>query len=87
MKSDADPTAEADVYLAYGRPAQAAEILKEAIKTQPCRAAEFQAKLIEIQKIGTEVQISKKIPKAFLFLASMGELFFLATSYPTGQLD
>lgn len=36
---DVDPVAEADVYLAYGRDMQAEEILKEALRTQPGRAA------------------------------------------------
>lgn len=36
---DVDPVAEADVYLAYGRDMQAEEILKEALRTQPQRAA------------------------------------------------
>lgn len=44
---DADPVAEADVYLAYGRDAQAEEILKEAQRHQPERAA-IPAKLAEI---------------------------------------
>ena len=44
---DVDPVAEADVYLAYGRDLQAEEILKEALKTNPTRAA-IHAKLAEI---------------------------------------
>lgn len=44
---DVDPVAEADVYLAYGRDAQAEEILKEALRSYPARVAIY-AKLLEI---------------------------------------
>ena len=44
---DVDPVAEADVYLAYGRDAQAEEILKEALLTQPNRTS-IHKKLAEI---------------------------------------
>jgi pilus assembly protein FimV len=44
---DVDPVAEADVYLAYGRDAQAEEILKEALRAHPERIA-IQRKLAEI---------------------------------------
>ncbi|HEY0202182.1 MAG TPA: FimV/HubP family polar landmark protein, partial [Burkholderiaceae bacterium] len=44
---DVDPVAEADVYLAYGRDLQAEEILKEALRATPTRAA-IHAKLAEI---------------------------------------
>jgi pilus assembly protein FimV len=42
-----DPIAEADVYMAYGRNAQAEEILLDALKTDPKRLA-IHAKLLEI---------------------------------------
>ncbi|HEX8988444.1 MAG TPA: FimV/HubP family polar landmark protein [Rhodocyclaceae bacterium] len=42
-----DPVAEADVYIAYGRDKQAEEILLEALKTDPTRAA-IHVKLLEI---------------------------------------
>ncbi|MBU0751229.1 MAG: pilus assembly protein [Gammaproteobacteria bacterium] len=42
-----DPVAEADVYMAYGRDAQAEEILIEALKTEPTRLA-IHLKLLEI---------------------------------------
>lgn len=42
-----DPVAEADVYMAYGRDAQAEEILLEALKTDPTRHAIY-LKLLEI---------------------------------------
>ncbi|MBN8487879.1 MAG: hypothetical protein J0M20_09190, partial [Burkholderiales bacterium] len=44
---DVDPVAEADVYLAYGRDLQAEEILKEALRTDPSRAA-IRTKLLEV---------------------------------------
>lgn len=44
---DVDPVAEADVYLAYGRDAQAEEILKEALRINPARLA-IRTKLLEI---------------------------------------
>ena len=44
---DVDPVAEADVYLAYGRDLQAEEILKEALRINPQRAA-IHVKLLEI---------------------------------------
>jgi len=42
-----DPVAEADVYMAYGRDAQAEEILLDAMKSDPSRAA-IHLKLLEI---------------------------------------
>ncbi len=42
-----DPVAEADVYMAYGRDAQAEEILLDALKADPSRAA-IHLKLLEI---------------------------------------
>lgn len=45
--NEVDPVAEADVYIAYGRDAQAEEILKEALRTQPDRLA-VRLKLLEI---------------------------------------
>ncbi len=44
---EVDPIAEADVYMAYGRDAQAEEILKEALQKDPSRTA-VHAKLLEI---------------------------------------
>lgn len=44
---DVDPVAEADVYMAYGRDAQAEEILLEALQKDPQRTA-IHAKLLEI---------------------------------------
>ncbi len=44
---DVDPIAEAEVYMAYGRNAQAEEILKDAISKEPPRY-ELQLKLLEI---------------------------------------
>ncbi|MEO8838801.1 MAG: FimV/HubP family polar landmark protein, partial [Herbaspirillum sp.] len=45
--NEVDPIAEADVYIAYGRDAQAEEILKEALRTQPERNP-VRVKLLEI---------------------------------------
>ena len=45
--NDVDPIAEAEVYMAYGRDAQAEEILKEAMSKDPGRH-EIQLKLLEI---------------------------------------
>jgi pilus assembly protein FimV len=45
--ADVDPVAEADVYLAYGRDLQAEEILKEALRVNPSRAA-IHFKLLQI---------------------------------------
>lgn len=44
---EVDPVAEADVYMAYGRDAQAEEILKEALQKDPSRLA-VRVKLLEI---------------------------------------
>ena len=44
---EVDPIAEADVYMAYGRDAQAEEILKEALSKEPNRSA-VHGKLLEI---------------------------------------
>ena len=45
--TEVDPIAEADVYIAYGREAQAEDILKEALRRQPERQA-IRKKLLEI---------------------------------------
>src|SRR5438067_12128612 len=45
---EVDPIAEAEVYLAYGRDAQAEEILKGALKKDPQRQAIY-LKLLEIR--------------------------------------
>lgn len=60
-----DPVAEADVYMAYGRDAQAEEILVDALKTDPTRVAIY-LKLLEIyaghknlakfEKVATDLQ-------------------------------
>nr|WP_228522829.1 FimV/HubP family polar landmark protein [Methylophilus sp. 14] len=52
---DVDPIAEAEVYMAYGRDAQAEEILKDAIQKDPERQ-ELKVKLLEIyQTTGNKV--------------------------------
>ena len=60
--NEVDPVAEADVYIAYGRDAQAEEILKEALRTQPERNA-VRVKLLEIYA-------NRKDLRAFEMLAS-----------------
>ncbi|MGL4667849.1 MAG: type IV pilus assembly protein FimV, partial [Saezia sp.] len=45
--ADVDPVQEADVYLAYGRDEQAAEILRDALSSEPDRVA-LHAKLCEV---------------------------------------
>ena len=65
--NEVDPVAEADVYIAYGRDAQAEEILKEALRTQPERNA-VRLKLLEIYS-------HRKDSRAFELMAS--ELYAL----------
>jgi pilus assembly protein FimV len=60
--NDVDPIAEAEVYMAYGRDAQAEEILKEAMTKDPERH-EIQLKLLEIYA-------SRKNTNAFEAMAS-----------------
>ena len=62
---DVDPIAEAEVYMAYGRDAQAEEILKEAITKNPDRH-EIRVKLLEIYA-------ARRNPTAFEAVA--GELY------------
>lgn len=58
---DVDPLAEAEVYIAYGRKKEAAEILKEAIKAYPDRRTEFEAKLRELQGAAAPVSPVTKV--------------------------
>jgi pilus assembly protein FimV len=67
LDTNVDPVAEADVYIAYGRDAQAEEILKEALRNQPNRNA-IRVKLLEIYA-------NRKDPRSFEILAS--ELYSL----------
>ena len=67
LDTNVDPVAEADVYIAYGRDAQAEEILKEALRSQPARNA-IRVKLLEIYA-------TRKDARAFEILAS--ELYSL----------
>ncbi|HEU4852994.1 MAG TPA: FimV/HubP family polar landmark protein [Telluria sp.] len=66
--NEVDPVAEADVYIAYGRDAQAEEILKEALRTHPERMP-VRLKLLEIYA-------SRKDQRAFETQAS--EIYSLA---------
>ncbi|HEY0905776.1 MAG TPA: FimV/HubP family polar landmark protein [Methylophilus sp.] len=52
--NDVDPIAEAEVYMAYGRDAQAEEILKDAIEKDPQRQ-ELKLKLLEIYQAAANV--------------------------------
>ena len=63
--NEVDPVAEADVYIAYGRDAQAEEILKEALRTHPERLP-VRLKLLEIYA-------ARKDQRAFE--AQAGELY------------
>jgi pilus assembly protein FimV len=58
--NEVDPVAEADVYIAYGRDAQAEEILKEALRTQPERNA-VRVKLLEIYAQRKDVRAFESI--------------------------
>ncbi len=53
--NEVDPVAEADVYIAYGRDAQAEEILKEALRTHPERYT-VRLKLLEIYAARKDVR-------------------------------
>ena len=53
--NEVDPVAEADVYIAYGRDAQAEEILKEALRTHPERHP-VRLKLLEIYAARRDTQ-------------------------------
>lgn len=80
---DVDPVAEADVYLAYGRDVQAEEILREALLTNPGRAA-IHTKLLDIlsKREDTEAfevaatqasQIVKKDSPEWAHICEMGQ--------------
>ena len=58
--NEVDPVAEADVYIAYGRDAQAEEILKEALRTQPERHA-VRVKLLEIYATRKDVRAFESV--------------------------
>ena len=57
---DVDPIAEAEVYMAYGRDAQAEEILKEAILKNPDRH-EIRMKLLEIYAARRNAQVFESV--------------------------
>lgn len=70
---DVDPIAEAEVYMAYGREAQAEEILKDAISKEPTRY-ELHLKLLEIYAARSD---------SSAFEATAGELYTtLGASHP-----
>ena len=68
---DVDPVAEADVYMAYGRDAQAEEILKEALAKDSSRHA-IRAKLLEIYANRKDAQTFEAVA-AELHAATNGE--------------
>ncbi len=74
---DVDPIAEAEVYMAYGRDAQAEEILKEAITKNPDRH-EIRVKLLEIYA-------ARRNTTAFESVA--GELYAALGSKPSPLWD
>jgi pilus assembly protein FimV len=74
---DVDPIAEAEVYMAYGRDAQAEEILKEAIGKNPDRH-EIRIKLLEIYAARRN---------AAAFAAAAGELYAALGSKPSPLWD
>lgn len=59
---DVDPIAEAEVYMAYGRDAQAEEILKEALNKTPDRQ-EIRVKLLEIYAARKNVDVFEKLAR------------------------
>ena len=61
---DVDPLAEAEVYIAYGRDAQAEEILKEALAKNPNRA-DAQLKLLEIYSARKDKGAFNKVAAEF----------------------
>jgi pilus assembly protein FimV len=69
--NEVDPIAEADVYIAYGRDAQAEEILKEALRNQPDRHA-VRVKLLEIYANRKDVR-SFEILATELYSMTKGE--------------
>jgi len=74
---DVDPIAEAEVYMAYGRDAQAEEILKEAIGKNPDRH-EIRVKLLEIYAARRNIAT---------FEAVAGELYAALGSKPSPLWD
>lgn len=71
--ADVDPLQEADVYLAYGRDEQAAEILRDAIQVEPDRSA-LRVKLCEIYaKQGDQTQFSAQVNQLRQMTGGSGE--------------
>jgi pilus assembly protein FimV len=68
---EVDPISEADVYLAYGRDAQAEEILKEALGRQPARA-EIHTKLLEIYSKRQDKAAFERTARALQGLGATG---------------
>jgi pilus assembly protein FimV len=66
-----DPLEEADIFLAYGRDAQAEELLKEALSTEPMRF-EIHAKLAEIYAKRSDKEAFENVAKQ-LYRGTRGE--------------
>ncbi len=71
VSEDVDAVAEADVYLAYGRDAQAEQILKDALQFQPQRQ-EIHLKLLEIYHKRKDVASFSPVAET-LFAATRGQ--------------
>ncbi|MET3131674.1 pilus assembly protein FimV [Oxalobacteraceae bacterium GrIS 1.11] len=69
--NEVDPIAEADVYIAYGRDAQAEEILKEALRMHPERH-QVRLKLLEIYAARKDTR-SFEVQASELFAMSKGQ--------------
>lgn len=82
--NEVDPIAEADVYIAYGRDAQAEEILKEALRNQPDRHA-VRVKLLEIYSTRNDVR-SFEILATELYSMTKGEGDDWAQAATMGQI-
>ncbi len=70
---DADPVAEAEVYLAYGRDLQAEEILKDALRANPQRIAIHHKLLGLFAKRSDTKSFERIAKKAFLLTHGEGE--------------
>jgi pilus assembly protein FimV len=78
VAEEVDPLAEAEIYLAYGRDAQAEEILKEALVAHP-RRAEIQVKLLDIYAKRKDVAAFDQVARDLqVATGGLGELWMQA---------
>jgi pilus assembly protein FimV len=78
--NEVDPVAEADVYIAYGRDAQAEEILKEALRTNPERYP-VRLKLLEIYAARKDLRsFETQAGELYSMTRGQGEEWALAAS-------